>query len=217
MNNVYIAYLDEITQDDLVTAKKIEADDKLILLTGDEPYMPCSYFYFLRDLNVEPEFVTIENNILITGFMLGLQCANQTGNIHIISSNEAYGDINDCSFTTAKGKISVNVYSSFADVFVTGSKKASSKSSSSKKNVVEDDDTQYPPASEEFKNKLVEIDTKPYNLSAHAGVIAYCIKESTDETPGSLELQLCMRFGEKTGKTIAPTLNAHFSELAELV
>ena len=73
MNNVYIAYLDEITQDDLVTAKKIEADDKLILLTGDEPYMPCSYFYFLRDLNVEPEFVTIENNILITGFMLGLQ------------------------------------------------------------------------------------------------------------------------------------------------
>lgn len=52
MNNVYIAYLDEITQDDLVTAKKIEADDKLILLTGDEPYMPCSYFYFLRDLNV---------------------------------------------------------------------------------------------------------------------------------------------------------------------
>ena len=67
MNNVYIEYLDEITQDDLVTAKKIEADDKLILLTGDEPYMPCSYFYFLRDLNVEPEFVTIENTILITG------------------------------------------------------------------------------------------------------------------------------------------------------
>lgn len=69
MNNVYIAYLDEITQDDLVTAKKIEADDKLILLTGDEPYMPCSYFYFLRDLNVEPEFVTIENNILKDPYM----------------------------------------------------------------------------------------------------------------------------------------------------
>ena len=45
MNNVYIAYLDEITQDDLVTAKKIEADDKLILLT--ETNLTCHAAIFI--------------------------------------------------------------------------------------------------------------------------------------------------------------------------
>ncbi len=85
--------------------------------------------------------------------MLGLQCANQTGNIHIISSNEAYGDINDCSLRPQKESISVNVYSSLADAFVTGSKKHPQNHPAAKKNVVEDDDTST--LIWEFKNKLV--------------------------------------------------------------
>lgn len=216
MNTIYVAYLDQINQDDLVLAKQIGSDDRLLLLTGTDPYMPCDFYYYLRDLNVEPEFATFENSMLITGFMLGLQCANHTGKIIIISSDESYNEMNDCTFSATNGKISVSVFPSFSDAFDASEKKETNKASSKESKNIKEDAADYPPASDKFKKKLDDIDTKHFALSNNADCLAHCIRESADQTPGTLKMLLTMQFDEKTAKAISPILEDHFDELLSL-
>lgn len=227
MNNMYVAYLSEITEDDLVAAKKIDKGDRLLLFTGEDASMPCSYFLYLKALKITPEFMPDINSQMILGFILGAQCAGVNGALNIISKNEKFLELDSCDFDVDKGSVHVNIYNSFEDAFRAkrtkkdeGERKKTGKASkeelSDEPPVLDEEIVTYKPASIRLINKLDEIDTLGYQLRNRADIIAHCLVEAEDDVVSQFKYQLCLHFGKNIGEAVYKVLEPYYEELKKI-
>lgn len=234
--------MDEVTTDDLVAAKNITKNNRLLLLTDEAGTMTCFLYPLLTSLKVTPEFIPLNEDIdaVSLAFLLGTQCNNINGTLYLISNDTKLHSLNGIKFSTEKGTITVQIAASFDDVIPTKGRR--SQGTVKKENVTEnaitpapfsnienetcpqesqeqtDTDTIseepiiYEDAPEDFCSLLRSLPSGT-EMEQYANVLAESIRNTTDGFMSSLEFQIKMRLSPEMAKLFSPILEEHIEEL----
>lgn len=108
--NLYVMKMEDVTEEMLKTAKKIDRVDRLILLTDEKGTMSCFLYQALTELKVRPSFMAIPEELspMSLAFLLGIESAGLNGTLYIVN-NDLLDSLNGISFPTADGKNTVSI------------------------------------------------------------------------------------------------------------
>lgn len=238
--NIYVMKMNEVTTDDLVAAKNISKNNRLLLLTDEVGTMTCFLYPLLTSLKVTPEFIPLNEDIdaVSLAFILGTQCNNINGTLYLISNDNNLHSLNDIRFSTEKGIITVQIAASFNDVLPTKTKR--SQGTAKKENISENIITSapfsnienethpqenpeqadtvseepiiYEDAPEDFCSLLRSLPSG-IEMEPYANILAESIRNTTDGFMSSLEFQIKMRLSPEMAELFSPILEEHIEEL----
>lgn len=116
--SLYIMKINELSERDLLDAANISKSNRILLITGSDGMMPCSFFSYLSELQVVPEFFQIDepSDEFDEGLFIGMMVSGYRGDVNLIFKNEyeQYKKLNGNQYE-GNGQINIRIYKSIAE------------------------------------------------------------------------------------------------------
>lgn len=245
MNNIYVFDIENFTEQDAISAKKLDKSDKVIFLPNQSGMISYALFPIISSWKTPPTFmqpIPGEKNEQALLFMLTLQCSNANGDLYIVMENNPFYPLDNCMFETEKGEITIHIFESFDQIMSSKPKRKPSEKKNTATNTSEakfteventateeneieteeyiglEDDEKYSEGSEKFVNLLKELNKKTsLDLMSVKNAIYDCVKNSYEDVLGGLDFQIELRFKKEYVKDICSLLEPEFSSLKEAI